>query len=127
MERAALPAGLGPHRAGTWLGGVSAEATAQDFAKFGLLYLRDGAWGRERILPAGWVEYSRTPSATNREYGAGWWLDPTRPGDLYALGQAGQVIAVAPEHDLTFVLLSTDARSSLKVSNAILDAFAGEK
>jgi CubicO group peptidase (beta-lactamase class C family) len=110
--------------AGTWLGGVSAEATAQDFAKLGLLYLRDGVWDGERILPEGWVQYSRTPSASNREYGAGWWLDLRRPGVFYAIGVDGQVIAVAPDQDLTFVALSTDSDASLALSDAILDAFA---
>jgi len=110
--------------AGTWLGGGSAETTAQDFARFGLLYLRDGVWDGERILPEGWVQYSRTPSATNPEYGAGWWVDRERPGVFYAQGVGGQVIAVAPEHDLTFVLLSTDSQASLTLTEAILDAFA---
>ena len=114
-------------RAGTWLGGVSADTTAQDFARLGLLYLRDGVWDGERILPEGWVQYSRTPSAANPEYGAGWWVDRERPGAFYAIGTAGQVIAVAPEHDLTFVLLSTDSDASLTLSEAILDAFAARR
>jgi CubicO group peptidase (beta-lactamase class C family) len=110
--------------AGTWLGAYAADTTALNFAKFGLLYLRDGIWDGERILPEGWVEYSRTPSGTNPEYGAGWWLDPERPGVFYAVGVDGQVITVAPEHDLTYVTLATDGPVSLPVSEAILDAFA---
>jgi hypothetical protein len=65
--------------AGTWLGAYTADTTAQDFAKIGLLYLRDGVWGGERILPEGWVEFSRMPSDTNPEFGAHWWLDLERP------------------------------------------------
>lgn len=61
--------------AGTWYGGHSVETTTRNFAKLGLLYLRDGVWDGERILPEGWVDYSRSPSAANSEYGAGWWLD----------------------------------------------------
>jgi CubicO group peptidase (beta-lactamase class C family) len=79
---------------------------------------------RRRILPEGWVQYSRTPSAANREYGAGWWLDLERQGVFYALGTQGQVMAVAPQYDLTFVLLSTDGHASLPLSEAIMDAFA---
>ena len=62
---------------------------------------------------------------THSEYGAGWWLDPERPGVMYAVGVDGQVITVDPAHDLTFVQLATDGGSdiSLAVSEAILDAF----
>jgi CubicO group peptidase (beta-lactamase class C family) len=109
--------------AGTWLGAWSADTTARNFAKLGLLYLRDGVWDGERILPEGWVDYCRTPSATNPEYGAGWWLDNLRPGVFYAIGVRGQVIAVDPAHDLTFVTLATDSQASLPVGEAILDAF----
>jgi CubicO group peptidase (beta-lactamase class C family) len=109
---------------GTWFGAFSADTTARNFAKFGLLYLRDGVWGGERILPEGWVEYSRTPSDSNPEYGAGWWLDLERPGVFYAVGKYGQAIGVDPEHDLTFVTLATDGGASFPVGEAILDAFA---
>lgn len=108
---------------GTWFGAFSADTTALNFAKFGLLYLRDGVWDGERILPEGWVEYTRTPSPSNPEYGAGWWLDLERPGVFYAVGVRGQVITVDPEHDLTFVTLATDGAVSLPVSEAILNAF----
>jgi CubicO group peptidase (beta-lactamase class C family) len=112
--------------AGTWLGAYAADMTARDFAKFGLLYLRDGVWEGERILPEGWVDYTRRPSPANPIYGAHWWLDPERPAVLYAVGVDGQVITVDPEHDLTFVHLSTDGaeQDALRVSEAILDAFA---
>jgi hypothetical protein len=43
---------------------------------------------------------------------------------FYALGTRGQVMAVVPRYDLTFVLLSTDGNASLPLSEAIMDAFA---
>ena len=46
--------------AGTWVASSYLRATAQDFARFGLLYLRDGMWDGVRILPTGWVDYGRT-------------------------------------------------------------------
>jgi CubicO group peptidase (beta-lactamase class C family) len=111
--------------AGTWQGGTSADTTAQAFAKFGLLYLRGGLWGGERILPESWVEYSRTPSSTEPEYGAQWWLDPLRPGVSYAIGSQGQVITVDPAHDLVIVQLSTVGGDlPLQQTEAILQAFA---
>jgi CubicO group peptidase (beta-lactamase class C family) len=123
--------GMGPMHlefdgAGTWLGAYAADTTARSFAKFGLLYLRDGVWEGRRILPEGWVEYTQEPSRTNPIYGAHWWLDPERPAVLYAVGVGGQVITVDPEHDLTFVHLATleGGDLALPVSEAILDAFA---
>jgi CubicO group peptidase (beta-lactamase class C family) len=110
--------------AGSWIGSSFCFAIARDFAKFGMLYLRDGVHRGQRILPEGWVEYSRTPSPSNPEYGAGWWLDLERPEVFYAIGIRGQTIAVDPEHDLTFVTLATDSAISLPVSEAILNAFA---
>ncbi len=57
---------------GTFVGSSYCLATPRDWARFGLLYLQDGLWGGERVLPAGWVAYSTTPTekAPRGEYGA---------------------------------------------------------
>jgi CubicO group peptidase (beta-lactamase class C family) len=111
--------------AGTWAGGFSADSTAQAFAKFGLLYVRGGVWEGEQVLPVEWVEFSRTPSPANPEYGAHWWLDPARRGVFYAIGLNGQVITVDPAHDLVIVQLSTvGGQLPLRQTEVILDAFA---
>ncbi|HIG24011.1 MAG TPA: class C beta-lactamase-related serine hydrolase [Henriciella marina] len=106
--------------AGTFLGGSLVWASARDFAKFGYLYLRDGVWDDERLLPEGWVDFSRRdPVATKANvYGAGWWLgaDPapepadqaatTPPFDAFsAQGHEGQTIWVVPSKDLVVVRL----------------------
>jgi CubicO group peptidase (beta-lactamase class C family) len=112
-------------KAGTWQGAYSADTTAQDFAKLGLLFLRGGEWDGEQILPEEWVEFCRTPSPANPEYGAHWWLDPLRPGVFYAVGIRGNVITVDPAHDLVIVQLGTIAGSlPLDQTEASLDAFA---
>jgi CubicO group peptidase (beta-lactamase class C family) len=109
---------------GTWLGGYAAYAKTLDYAKFGLLYLRDGVWDGQRVLPPGWVDYSRTPSRTNAQYGSGWWLDPQQPGAFFAVGARGQVIGVDPRHDLTFVITATDPDKSKPVSDVIMSVFS---
>lgn len=93
-------------------------ATARDWARFGQLYLQDGEWEGERLLPEGWVEYTTTPVATadaDTPYGAQWWLNagadgqlrmPTVPADAYwASGNEGQHVVVIPSEDLVVVRL----------------------
>jgi CubicO group peptidase (beta-lactamase class C family) len=45
-------------------------ATLRDYAKLGVLYLQDGVWNGERLLPEGWVDYALTPSHTGTSYAA---------------------------------------------------------
>lgn len=99
---------------GNFVGGAYLYATTRDYAKFGLLYLRDGVWDETRILPEGWVDFSRTPTAASEgKYGAQFWLDTrgTRetlaergrsyPKDMFlARGYGGQFIFIIPSKDL---------------------------
>ena len=66
-----------PDASGTFVASSYGYASARDWARLGLLYLNDGLWGGERILPEGWVEYSTTPApaAKRKEYGAQIWLN----------------------------------------------------
>ncbi len=93
--------------AGTFIGSSFCYCTARDFARFGLLYLRDGIWDGERILPEGWVDYARTPTAVPADeplgYGAHWWLGLCGPGSFSANGYQGQYTILVPELDLILV------------------------
>ncbi len=94
-----------------------AYATARDWARFGLLYLQDGTWAGQRVLPEGWVESSTSPVPleTENPYGASWWLNtdaegttrmPSVPTDAFwASGTEGQQVVVLPTHDLVVVRL----------------------
>jgi CubicO group peptidase (beta-lactamase class C family) len=96
--------------AGTWVGSSYVRATARDYARFGLLYLRDGVWNGTRLLPPGWVDYARTWVSVDPEdrspYGAHWWgvADDTR-GTFRASGYEGQSITICPPLDLIVVRL----------------------
>jgi CubicO group peptidase (beta-lactamase class C family) len=75
---------------------------AADMLKIGELYLKDGVWQGKRILPAGWVEMSTTPSSLNPEYGLMWvrttTINQTTAHTTYvARGFGGQLIAVVPD------------------------------
>lgn len=104
--------------AGTWIGSSFVFCTARDFARFGLLYLRGGAWEGHRVLPEAWVEYARTvaPACATGEYGAHWWIYPERPGVFWASGFQGQRIVVVPEHDIVIV---RSAQSSAEQADAV--------
>jgi len=89
---------------GTFIGSSFLFAIPQDFARFGYLYLRDGVWDGQRILPKGWVDYARTPTYRDEEqsYGAHWWLKADSPWFM-ASGYDGQRILVAPDKDMLVV------------------------
>ncbi len=94
---------------GTWIGSSFCFCTPRDFARFGLLYLRDGVWDGDRILPEGWVDYARTPAPVqpdepDRGYGAHWWLlKDDDLGSFFASGYVGQLIMLVPALDLIIV------------------------
>jgi CubicO group peptidase (beta-lactamase class C family) len=96
--------------AGTWVASSYLRATARDWARFGLFYLRDGVWDGSRLLPAGWVDYARTMVSLDEEgepYGAHWWgLAGDNPlGTFRASGYEGQSISICPPLDLVVVRL----------------------
>ena len=90
---------------GTFIGSSYLLASPQDFARFGLLYLRSGRWDGREILPEGWVDYARSPTYRDEEscYGAQWWMRPDKPEWFYCGGYDGQRILCIPEKDAVIV------------------------
>tara|TARA_R110002072_G_scaffold269868_3_gene429690 strand:+ start:246426 stop:247922 length:1497 start_codon:yes stop_codon:yes gene_type:complete len=110
---------------GTFVGSSYMYATPRDWAKIGLLYMQDGVWNGERILPEGWVEYSLTPaeSATRGQYGIQIWLNAGASGDpdnranqilpanmYYLSGFEGQNIVMLPDQDLIVMRMGVTTR-----------------
>ncbi|MBN9295893.1 MAG: serine hydrolase [Filimonas sp.] len=111
---------LEPDPSGTFVGSSYSYATARDWARFGLLYLNDGVWNGQRILPEGWVTATATPGAAAKEgdYGYQFWLNrgpannpsnrnfPSCPQDLfYSDGFEGQFVYIIPSKHLVVVRL----------------------
>ncbi|MEP6949274.1 MAG: serine hydrolase [Ginsengibacter sp.] len=109
-----------PDASGTYVGSSYINATARDYARFGLLYYNDGVWNGERILPERWVKQTVTSPEANKlkEYGYQFWLngfnknDPSKrtysgaPADMfYCDGYAGQAIYIIPSKKLVIVRL----------------------
>lgn len=119
--------------AGTFIGSSFCFCTARDFARFGLLYLRDGVWEGRRLLPDGWVDYARTPTwqqpggEADGRYGAHWWLDIAGPGSFSANGYDGQYTVLVPDRDLVIVrhgATPLDCKDALKRwIGAVADCF----
>jgi CubicO group peptidase (beta-lactamase class C family) len=103
---------------GTWIGSSYIHATARDFARFGLLYLRGSVWEGRQLIPADWVNTARMPTAaSNGHYGALFWLNatdratgkpaitPLIPTDaFFARGFGGQLITIIPSRDVVVVM-----------------------
>ncbi len=127
---------LEPDAGGTYVGSSYAFATARDWARFGILFLNDGMFNGERILPEGWSEYSSTPceGAETGQYGAQFWLNagsktdvvnrmyPDVPADLYwADGYEGQNVFILPSKDLVVVKLSQSGGNYLDDNKFLTD------
>ena len=83
---------------------------SEDHARFGLLFLRDGIWGGERLLSSEWIEKIRVPSENNPSYGYMWWLnrgnrkwDGLPENIYYGSGFGGNYVIVIPDNDLVIV------------------------
>ena len=90
-------------------------ASGRDWARLGNLYLQDGVWNGERILPEGFVKFVSTLAEPwvkdgRPVYGAFFWIngDGARPIPKEAymmLGAGGQSTTIIPSHDLVIVRL----------------------
>jgi hypothetical protein len=108
--------------AGNPLMSTYVAAPARSWARLGQLYLQDGRIGNVRILPAGWVDYSRRVTLQS-PYGAGFWVVDTPDEDFSSLQQAGlprdtfvasgnlgQRIYIVPSQELVVVRLGLTMR-----------------
>ncbi len=109
--------------------------TVRDWARLGNLYLQDGVWNGERLLPEGYVDYASTLApawvADGRPvYGGGFfWIngdgnEPIPKSAYYMAGAGNQKTFVIPTHDLVVVRLghykgsspgNVDLRKALKL------------
>lgn len=82
-------------------------------AKFGQLYLNDGIWEDQQIVPSEWVEQSTSVRfkrlSGSADYGYQWWVRTfgEQNYDAYfAQGHAGQYTFVVPQLELIVVFTS---------------------
>lgn len=120
-----LWAKLGMEHDASWLlDGAGAElafcclnASLRDYAKLGLLYMNDGVWNGERLLPEGWVAMATRPNAPYQEpeaaqkirgYGLHVWVPAGYDGEFFASGVWGQFIWVDQRRKVVIARTSVD-------------------
>jgi CubicO group peptidase (beta-lactamase class C family) len=132
---------------GVLIGSSYLYATPRDWAKLGFLFLNDGCWENQRLLPEGWVAASTVPSEPFGRKRVDWrdgdvqgrqfWLNRRVPGiqetlpwphvpeGAYALrGHWGQSVSVLPSHDLIVVRLADDRERAFKLDTFLQLALA---
>lgn len=101
---------------GYFAGGHSVSLTAREIAKFGMLFLNEGNWFGQQLVPGWWVVASTTPRIdignNYAGYGYYWWLNRISGYDMYsALGYGGQLLHVIPDLDVVLVITHTIRRN----------------
>jgi CubicO group peptidase (beta-lactamase class C family) len=100
---------------GNFLGQGYEVGCGRDWARLGNLYLQDGVWNGERILPPDYAKFVSTPApawVTDKRpiYGAFFWVNgvgqyPVPRDSYYMAGAGGQTTMIIPSHDLVVVRL----------------------
>jgi CubicO group peptidase (beta-lactamase class C family) len=108
-------------------------STARDFGRFGLLYLADGVWNGERLLPEGWSRYVSTLAPAQPAsyfnggpgYGAQFWVHGGREGlpelAYAADGAGGQYAMIVPAANLIVVRRGFDVESAFNIAKFSAD------
>lgn len=115
---------------GDYMSSSQVWMTARDMTRIGQLYLQDGMWGGERLLPEDWVELVTTPSEAQPDgpfgYAGSFWLiggSDGAPQDAFAgLGNRGQHMVIVPSRDLVIVRRGFDVADEPRFRIAKLTA-----
>ncbi len=103
---------------GRSIGGWGLELTTREMAAIGYLYLHQGRWEGQQLVPVDWVAESTTRHSSEESgrlgYGYQWWTLPELSPTAYsAIGRLVQYIIVIPEQDAVVVFASADAKTDL--------------
>lgn len=107
--------------------------SSRDLARFGLLYLNNGNWQGEQIIPKTWIQASVKRHSKN--YGYMWWIGRVGKQEVYsAVGSGGHKLYVDPTRQLVFVhRMDTDNKKRVASSEVsalykrVTEAKAGKR
>jgi len=108
-------------------------STARDLARFGMLYLDEGVWNGERILPLDWDKDVARPFGPQPTgafgYGLSFWLlnasNGIPPDTIAANGNRGQYVVIVPSRKVVIVRRGEDpAGSSFDIAKFTADVLA---
>jgi CubicO group peptidase (beta-lactamase class C family) len=112
---------------GNFIASGSGFATLRDYAKLGVLYLRDGEWDGERLLPQGWADYALSPTHAGTSYAACFRSNvdrsfPDLPADAaWASGASDQRIFILRGHRMVVAVANeTDHPMDLGALNRVI-------
>ncbi|HLR16960.1 MAG TPA: serine hydrolase [Alcanivoracaceae bacterium] len=93
------------------LGGLN--LSTRDYARFGQMFLQQGEWNGQQVVPAEWVAASTMPQAPiekgRTQYGYQWWIPAdAQEGEFYARGVYGQYIYVNREKNVVVAVNAAD-------------------
>ncbi len=114
---------------GRYRGAAGLHLTPRDMAKFGYLYLREGYWEGQQLVPKAYVQASIHAQNTGGwpegcAYGLLWWVTTLEEHEaFFAAGIGGQYIFVIPDVDLVVVIASEDVRRSGQPQKELLTRF----
>lgn len=113
--------------AGNLIGSGAGFATLRDYAKLGVLYLQNGMWDGERLLPQGWGDYALTATHTGTAYAACFRTNLDRtfpdlpPDTAWASGASDQRVFILRRHRLTVAVSNeTDHPMDLAALNRVI-------
>ena len=129
---------LGMQDKGSWntdfhgneLGYCCLNISLRDYAKLGQLYLQQGQWNGQQLLPADWVrESTKRPEPwltaghgyPERGYGYHWWVPKNPDQEFFANGVWGQTIFV--DEKTRTVIVKTSVDPDFKANTAEMIAF----
>ena len=113
---------------GHWGGGMF--ISARDMARFGYLFLRNGAWKDRQIVSPKWIAMARTPGTANAGYGyMNWMLNTDRkrytnaPATAVTFeGNGSNIIYIDRDNDLVVVVRWIRGRAFNEFVGMILQA-----